>query len=61
MYTIHHAERAIQQHDQTEKKLKRYDIAVLQQLCDKRGIQVDKGGSRPLKKPYIDALLIHVR
>ncbi|KAI9434912.1 hypothetical protein F5148DRAFT_1154731 [Russula earlei] len=58
MYTIDHAERALRQHDPTEKTLKRYSIPVLQELCVKRGIDVG-GSSRPLKKPYIDALLIH--
>ncbi|KAI9449660.1 hypothetical protein F5148DRAFT_1153053 [Russula earlei] len=58
MYTINHAERALRQHDLTEKTLKRYSIPVLQELCVKCGIDVG-GLSRPLKKPYIDALLIH--
>ena len=61
MYTIYHAEQAFRQHDQNEKTLKRYSIAVLQELCVKRGIQVGVGGSRRLKAPYIDALLAHVR
>jgi hypothetical protein len=61
LYTIYHAERALRQHDQTEKILKRYSIAVLWELCVKRAIQVDLGVSRHLKRPYIDALLVYVR
>jgi len=61
MYTIYHAERALRQKCQNEKVLKRYSIAVLQELCAKRGIQVDAATSRRLKKPYIDALLTYVR
>lgn len=61
MHTIHDAERAFQQNRQSEGRLRRYSIAILQELCAKRGIQVDKKGSRPLKKPYLDALLAHVR
>jgi hypothetical protein len=61
MYTIYHAEQVLQQQGQSDKTLKRYSIAVLRELCVKRGIQVDVGGSRHLKKPYIDALLTHVR
>jgi hypothetical protein len=62
MYTIDHAERALQQHNRNEKTLRCYSIAVLHELCVKHGIQVDVGSSRPLKKPYIDALLLtHVR
>lgn len=61
MFTIHDAEQAIQRHGQSEKSLKRFNIAILRQLCVRRGIQVDEGRSRLLKKPYIDALLIHVR
>jgi hypothetical protein len=62
MYTIDRAQRALQQHNRNEKTLRRYSIAVLHELCVKHGIQVDVGSSRPLKKPYIDALLLtHVR
>jgi cyanophycinase-like exopeptidase len=61
MFTIQDAERVIRQHGQTEKRLKRFSIAILRQLCVRRGIQVDEGRSRLLKKPYIDALVIHVR
>jgi hypothetical protein len=61
LYTIYHAERALRQHNQTEKTLKRYSIAVLRELCVKRAIQVDLGVSRRLKRPYIDALLVYVR
>ena len=58
MYTIDHAERALRKYNRNGKTLRCYSIAVLQELCDKRGIQVDVGGLRPLKKPYIDALLL---
>ena len=61
MYTIYHAEQILQQQGQTEKTLRWYNITVLQQLCVKRGIQVDVSGLRHLKKPYIDVLLTHVR
>jgi hypothetical protein len=61
MDTRYQAEKAFWQQGQSEKTLKRYKIAVLQELCVKRGIQVDVGGSKRLKKPYIDALLTHVR
>lgn len=60
MYTIRHAERALRQQNQSEKTLRRYRIAVLQELCIRHSIQVDVG-SQPLKKPYIDALLAYVR
>jgi hypothetical protein len=42
----------------TEKTLQRYSIAALQELCVKNGIEVDNG-SRRLKKPYINALLLN--
>jgi hypothetical protein len=61
LYTIYHAEHALRQHNQIEKTLKRYSIAVLRELCVKRAIQVDLGVSRRLKRPYIDALLVYVR
>ncbi len=61
MYTIQHAERALRQRDRSEKTLRRYNITVLKELCIQRSIQVDAGGPRPLKKPYIDALLTYVR
>ena len=65
MDTTDHAKWALRQHNLNEKTLRRYSIAVLRELCVKCGIQVDVahvGGSRPLKKPYIDALLLtHVR
>ena len=65
MDTTDHAERALWQHNLNEKMLRRYSIAVLWELCVKCGIQVDVahvGSSRPLKKPYIDTLLLtHVR
>jgi hypothetical protein len=59
MYTIEHAEKALRQCRQDEKTLLRYSIAVLEELCAKNGIEVDKG-SKPLKKPYIKALLDYV-
>ncbi|KAH8979322.1 hypothetical protein EDB83DRAFT_2327161 [Lactarius deliciosus] len=59
MYTIEHAEQALRQCRQDERTLLRYNIAVLRELCAKNGIEVDGGGSRPLKKPYIKALLSH--
>jgi len=59
--SLYHAERALRQHDQTEKTLKWYSIAVLQELCVKWAIQVDLGMSRRLKRLYIDALLVYVR
>ena len=61
MYTVDHAEQTLQQQIQSEKTLRWYSIAVLKELCVKRRIQVDVGYSRPLKKPYIEALLTHVR
>ena len=61
LYMIDHAEPALWQHDQTEKTLKQYSIAVLRELCVERAIQVDLGVSRRLKRPYIDALLVYVR
>lgn len=61
LYTIYHAERALREHNQTEKTLKWYSIAILRELCVKRAIQVDLGVSRPVKRPYIDALLVYVR
>ncbi|KAH9016008.1 hypothetical protein EDB85DRAFT_1898423 [Lactarius pseudohatsudake] len=59
MYTIDHAEQALRQCRQDERTLLRYNIAVLRELCAKNGIEVDGGSSRPLKKPYIKALLSH--
>ncbi|KAF8259160.1 hypothetical protein EI94DRAFT_1707346 [Lactarius quietus] len=56
MYTIDHAEKALQQCHQNEKTLLQYSIAVQEELCAMNGIEVDKG-SKPLKKPYIKALL----
>jgi hypothetical protein len=61
LYMIDHAEPALWQHDQTEKTLKWYSIAVLRELCVERAIQVDLGVSRHLKRPYINALLVYVR
>jgi hypothetical protein len=61
MHTIYQAEKALREHIQSEKTLKQYSVAVLRELCVKRGIQVDAGDSRRLKRPYIDALLTHVR
>jgi len=61
LYTIYHAEHALWQHNQTEKTLKWYSIAVLQELCVKWAIQVDLGMSRHLKRLYINALLVYVR
>jgi hypothetical protein len=61
MYTIHHAEQALRQGRQDERTLKRYTIATLRELCAKSHIQVDGEGLRRLKKPYIEALLFHVR
>src|ERR1700743_2835421 len=61
MYTIHHAERTLRQGRQDERTLKRYTIATLRELCAKRRVQVDGEGSRLLKRPYIEALLYHVR
>ena len=43
LYMIDHAEPALWQHDQTEKTLKQYSIAVLRELCVERAIQVDLG------------------
>ncbi|KAH9083971.1 hypothetical protein EDB83DRAFT_2309840 [Lactarius deliciosus] len=59
MYTIEHAEQALRQCCQDKRTLLWYNIAVLRELCAKNGIEVDGGGSRPLKKPYIKALLSH--
>ena len=61
MYMIDHAKQTLRQCRQDERTLQRYNIAVLRELCAKNGIEVDEGGSRPLKKPYINALLSHVR
>jgi hypothetical protein len=61
MYTIDHAEQALRQCRHDEKTLQRYSVAVLQELCAKNSIQVDEGCSRRLKKPYINAILSHVR
>ena len=62
MYTIGHAEKALRQCGQDEKTFLRYNVAVLEELCAKHGIEVDKGSnSRPLKKPFIKALLGYVR
>jgi hypothetical protein len=61
MYTIDHAERALRQRRHDEKTLQRYSIAVLQELCAKNSIEVDGGCSRRLKKPYINAIMNHVR
>ena len=39
-----------------------YTVAILSNLCARSGIEIDKGtSSRPLKKPYIKALLNYVR
>jgi hypothetical protein len=59
--TIHHTEQALRQHNQNEKTLRRYRIVILQELYTQRSIQVDVGDLRPLKKPYINALLTYVR
>jgi len=62
MYTIDHAEKALRRCGLDEKTLRRYTVAVLRELCAKSGIEVDKGStSRPLKSPYIKALLDYVR
>jgi hypothetical protein len=62
MYTIDHAEKALRQCGLNEKILLRYTVAVLNELCARSGIEVGKGStSRPLKKPYIKALLDYVR
>jgi hypothetical protein len=61
MYSIDHAKRILRQCRHDEQTLRRYSIAVLQELCAENGIDVEMRGSRHLKKPYIDALLIHVR
>lgn len=62
MYTIDHAEKAFRQCSLNEKTLLWYSVVVLSELCARRGIGVDKGPtSRPLKKPYIKALLNYVR
>lgn len=61
MDAMDHAEQALRQCRQDEKTLQRYSVAVLHELCAKNSIEVDKGGSRPLKKPYINALLEYVR
>ena len=62
MYTIDHAEKALLQCSLNEKTLLRYTVAVLSDLCARNGIEIDKGStSRPLKKPYIKALLNYVR
>ena len=58
---VHHAKQALWKHNSSEKTLKQYSIAILQELCIRRNIQVDHGGSRPLKKLYINALLTYVR
>ena len=55
------SERALRHHIRSEKTLRQYSITVLRELCAKRRIQVDVGCLRPLKKPYIEALLTHVR
>lgn len=60
MSTIRNAERALRQGHQDEGTLRRYTVATLRELCFKRGIKVSEG-SRPLKGPYIEALLAHVR
>ncbi|KAI0245495.1 hypothetical protein BJV78DRAFT_1158578 [Lactifluus subvellereus] len=59
MDTRYQAEKAFRQQGQSEKTLKQYKIAVLQELCVKHSIQVDVGGLKHLKKPYINALLTH--
>ena len=61
MDTIDKAKQAFRRRIQSEKTLKQYSIAVLSKLCVKRGIQIEAGGWRLLKKPYIDALLTYVR
>ena len=61
MHTIDKAEQAFWRCIQSEKTLRQYSIAVLNELCVKRGIQIEAGGRRPLKKLYIDALLTYVR
>lgn len=60
MYTIHHAEQALRQGHQDEASLKRYTVAILRELCVRRGIKVNEG-ARPLKRPYLEALLTQVR
>ena len=62
MYTIDHAENALWQCGPDKKTLQWYTVAVLNELCARRSIEVDKGStSRLLKKPYIKALLDYVR
>jgi hypothetical protein len=61
MSAIHDAEQALRRGRQDEKSLRRYSVAVLQELCAKCGIQVSQEHKRRLKKPYIEALLTHVR
>jgi hypothetical protein len=57
-----HTEKALRQSSLNEKTLLQYTVAVLSELCVRSGIEVDKGStSRPLKKPYIKALLNSVR
>jgi hypothetical protein len=65
MSMIDRAERALQRCCRDQKtlqaSLQRCSVAVLQELCNKNGIEIDTEGSRRLKKPYIDTLLSHVR
>ncbi len=61
MYMIDHTEQTLWQCCQDERTLQQYNIAILRELCAKNGIEVDEGGSRLLKKLYINALLSHVR
>lgn len=62
MFTIHHAEQALRQGHQDEGSLRRYTVAILRELCVRRGIKVTVNeGERPLKRPYLEALLTHVR
>lgn len=59
MSMIRTAEQALRR-GQGEGTLRRYTVATLRELCVKRGIKVIEG-SRPLKMPFIEALLAHVR
>ncbi|KAI9444424.1 hypothetical protein BJY52DRAFT_1228866 [Lactarius psammicola] len=61
MNTIDHAEQTLWRCRQDERTLRRYNIAILRELCAKNGIEVDEGGSKRLKKPYIKALLSYQR
>ena len=59
-YMIHDAEQALQHGHPDEATLKRYSVAILQELCVRRRFKIDQKGSRRLKRPYIDVLLARV-